>query len=1198
MADLIDALSRTTAPLSKFANWWTLEIRVVMSVRKSMSKRGVALNSKALRLVMYSSGFADRLANPRGDDPAKLNAELGGTLMGRHRDLSEEADQLRKLLVVAFRRRLPGSTPSSEFNESLEDARTATIIQHVDDRSDDDGLFDHRVKGLHPLREQDFRELRAEWPRASRVLGALTTSPDRLALLRRWATNSAGLLESAPPETWALLADLAADLGEGDLAGRLIERALAEGVAPKAYWTMRLMNVRQISDIEIATEFLSEVRGDPLVEATLHLDGIEEAITLLEEWSPPTRREDVHRRLILAQMYLGNLRTDEAIAIAVETFEDFQSTGAALIAARALTTRNMVDSTLAHRNDLSDALALTVKARTMRREWGIDAGEALALELRVRRMLSDYQGALDIANGAGGLPATSSELRYPEVIVEVAKLHAESGDIEIAKRLLGEAPENRKAHIAAIIAQREGRSAEASAKWTEAIDATDDLGEKANLALQLALHGHRDGFIDLLKEGNPEIARELEMIAALFNHESGALERFRGLANEKYRGALFLFIYLKGEGLTDEAGRVAREGAQKWSDPDLWIESAKYLYNTGRPKDAITDIHAALAAAPSNWGGRRAAYRQLVEAFSHSDDWREARNAAAQLLAEEPDNPSAVWALVYCHLRLNDLPSALQTWLAGGSLEPDSELQVGAWIELLGAFGAEVGSSQDALRIAARYPNDEQIRRGLISVLFLGPKKASDGSDESDTVDEVDADEGDTEPNPDREAFRELLAGYQRDFPSTPFFKEVPVDEDDPIASMQAAFEDAPDNSELEKQIESGALPLGFAAELFGRSYLEVLIASDSGPVFAGTGDIAADQAAIETGAERGVVLDLSALVTLARLPEEVRPRLEGQFSIARVVVEHQRDAIAGNRIIHRDSGLSFHPGKSGRPGYLNKRTPEELADRSALGDSVEASFSRFTSVSHPTVAAMPQRLELDFNKPFLLAIDLAREVESPLWADDHALRELLKSEGGLAFGTPELLQKMRVDGLLETELLDLSEATLISRGYSGFRFRPAVWDLAVSIGPSPIGIINSIRFAGGDEAIERARFALQLADRHVSEPSLLAGIVRATAQWLVGIAGAEETASQNIVILVRQLLHRTWMNSSTLPYCVSALRDIPGPVDAHSVLLREIYRWFETLAVRIDDRAAATTVFELVSRLDPSDGLRVRGAIIARRFE
>jgi hypothetical protein len=150
----------------------------------------------------------------------------------------------------------------------------------------------------------------------------------------------------------------------------------------------------------------------------------------------------------------------------------------------------------------------------------------------------------------------------------------------------------------------------------------------------------------------------------------------------------------------------------------------------------------------------------------------------------------------------------------------------------------------------------------------------------------------------------------------------------------------------------------------------------------------------------------------------------------------------------------------------------------------------------------------------------------------------------------------------------------------------------------SPLGLANAIRNAGGDDAPDRAQFAVEMINTHVGDPGDLATFVHAMAQWLINIAADESTAARSLQGLTGDMLRRQWISSSTLPYCVNAFRATTGKTDAVPILLRGIFRYYVVLAARTSHEEAALVVFDLISRLDPPDAHRVRAAILSGELE
>lgn len=1207
MADLLGMAAMAGPPFVRAYKWATLEIRVVRVVRVALRRADYKVDSPRLRRTMYAPAFGERLAQvPRAGD--ELHHALAKVIEPSD---ATGVQLLRATLSKAFEVRLTGSTPASRFSEDRATSRYQNIMDAIervdrepDNGSRDDTVLEYRLAGMHPMRAQEFRDLRALWPATADIVGLLSTTPDTEALLRRWVNYPPDALVGGPPELLGLISDIAADLPSADVTQLVlpfVKRALDGGIEPRPYWRLRQFVLAGVNDVDAALADLADVRGYPLVEAAVHPDGFEAAIDLLENWEAPSRREELHRRLLLVEYYQRHARLDEAIALAKETALDYDSTSAALLAVRGLMGRHMLSRNPSHRSDLSAALLLVVDTRAKRQRWGLDSGEALAAEIRVRRLLNDHQGALDIASGVGEVFASAAELRHPQMIAESALIHASHGDVEVAKRLLDSARPKDRPHIEAVIAEREGRTDDAIVHWLAAIDVNEDWTEKTDLALQLSFQGVRSSFLDELKEDNAEIAREITLIAALFGHQPGALEEARTFANAEHRGALFLYVYYLRQGDEAAAAAVAAEGGGRWSDPDMWLESARYRAHHGDHAEAVDQLRSALAVAADSWGGRRIAYRLLVEIQSAAGDWMSARTTAAQLVADEPGDSSVAWALIVCEVRTSDLPAARKTWLQAGGPEPRGEMEVAAWIELVREYGVEIGTPRDALKIAARYPESEPIRRGLIGAFLTGnvrnrQQDEHDRVDDGEQDDSADTGDDDAVGDPERHAFQELLGDYFRDFPDGGI-QRVEIDLENPVRSIQELIGEPSDTAELERQIANGTLPIGFAGEAFGKTYFETLIARNSGPVFTGPPDAATETEAFEFAHERGVIVDLSALVTIARLPEALRTQLAGHFGNARVLFEHQTDATNGARSIRLDSGLSVRPGRGGEPPSFLRRDPDEVAAAAELAERVVSSFALYGTDSHPVITNIAQLADTDFNRPFMLAPDHAVASGLPVWIDDRSLVGVARVSGGHAFDTPALLRHLREEGALDAELLDLAEATLVACGYTGVMFNRAVWELAARLSTAPAGLIQAIKNGNADDLQGRARFAASLIDNHVEDPTVFAGYAHAAAQWLINVAPDRSVAANNLQLLARDLLKRPWMTSSTLPYCVEAYRATSFE-DAATVLLREVYVQFEAVAEQADAHASALFAFELVSRLDPPDAFRLRAAILSRRFE
>ncbi len=1196
--DPFDALSLAANPIRRFLGWITLETRVVRRVRKDAAHLNIKIDSRRLRATMYDSEFKATLAHAEAD-PRELDERLSQCIQPNTHD---NVSIVRRQILEAFSARLPGSSAYAQFTELQSQVRHDQLnaqlrsIAEPPDSLGDQVSFPYRMTELPPIRAEEFRHLNSEWPLTARVVAMLSTATTKADLIRRWNSQWPLWFNTAPPELFGLIADFAGDdpTPENiDLTQSIITYGLGRGLEPRAYWLLRHCELSGESDQDEAARTLTTVRGYPLVEAFLHMDGFDSAILLLEEWAPDNAREELHRRLLLAQIYQATGRLSEAIEIASAAERDFKSTAASLQAATALINRHRIHAS--NQSDLADALTHAVTARARRRYWGLPSGEALAVEIRARRTLLDLRGALAIANGVSENPASSDELKHPAVIRELALIQAEFGDVAIARRLANEAPLF-SAQVHAIIAERENRADDARASWREALESTDDIADKAHFALQLAFHGEQVAYIDELGTENEDTAAELTLIADLKSGRPGALEEFRGYANETLRGTLILWNYYGRKGDDAAAAAVAREGAAKWSDPDLWLACGRYNHKQKLYAQSIEDITNALSVADKAWGSRAAAFRHLIEVYSMLDDWHSAKHAAAQLLAAEPENTVAAWAMIICQLHTLDVSGALHTWRSSGSPEPESEQEAGAWVMLLAEYGAQVGNAVDALAISARFATSETIRTKIIGALIMPSAADSEIIDEDPDADTATAPQ-DTIIDDDSHstAFQALIDEYLRDFPDGEI-KRISIDEADPLKALDQVFADNPQSDELDSKLHSGALPVGLASDIYGKSYLEILLERQYGPVHTGSADDQAERRALTAATNDGVVLDLSTLVTIARLPTPLHSLMINYFANSRVLAEHRRDAHNGARLIRMDSGLSYRPGQNGREGHIVERSPEYIQSLADLAATVTAYFSRMVVDEHAVIVKIEALAHRASTSRFALSADLALTAGLPLWVDDRAIAEVVRSQGGMAFDTPSILEHMRSAQSLSADLIDTAEALLVTHGYTGVRFSSRVWHLTESLAENSQGILSVIRFGGSESLIDRVRFGMEQIEKNVTDPLMLTAHILAIGSWLLSISVTPAMGEDVLRQLAADLLQRSWVNSSTLPSCASAFKSFEG-IDGTSMLLEEIFKCYRSVSRVIGEQTAASRTFELVSHLDAPDAYRVRAAVLAGAF-
>ncbi|TPW73604.1 hypothetical protein [Schumannella sp. 10F1B-5-1] len=1187
MVDPSAAFGPAKPLLSKLAALISLDIRVGFGAWRRMRRKGKPFDRRRLNQVLAYPDFRRLLVSRLPSDIAKAD-ELFLSCLPPGAPEASMAD-LRRSVELAYLASLAPSA-SVAFKDELETMREQVASERAALTSNDAASFESRLRSMRPIRAKQLREIRAEWPRIVGLVGLLDGTDRTDQQISDWSSALPDFLAEAPASVFAYLADLANDRGLARVSISFIERASAGGADGAAYWAIRKVQAQEIHHEDEAARELAAYRGDPLVEAFLGKPSLKEARANLANFQSKGRRAEIFRRWIQIHYLVADLLLDEAIDLAQKTIAEFDSSPVRLLEARARMSRSVVGPIATRESDQAMAREIAIRTRDEQVRWGVVSGPAAALALRISRLTNDQATLIRLSEPPPLGEATASELQDEAVLAEIATLHAQSGDMLKAKSLIGKLTSaGVRSRIEASIADREGRDDDAILLWQRALDSDDSEDEKPDIALQLAMKGVASAFLEQLAVRNPQVADEIREVARLFAHEDGALDKFRITAASSARGAAILATYLRQEGDQTGLRRVVQDAARQWSDAGFWLEASQLSLEAGEPRIAMTEVSNALASAPSDWSGRRLAFRRMVHAASAADMWQEARNAAIQLLAVDVGNPSAVWALVSCELHINLPEDAFATWKAHGRPQPYDEMSIGSWIELRRIFGDEVGRARDALKIVELYPKDEAIRRGLIGAFVLQPvRDDSDSDSDSGSVsDGVTAADAGPEELADREDARALLAGYFADFPDGAI-RQIEVDLENPLQSLLDAVGERPDTSEFDAQVARGTVPLGMSAEVHGKGYLEVLLMSLEGPRYAGdrSSDFEDVWSRVEGG---GAVIDASALVTLALLPELISEKILGAVGRQTVITDQQRDAISAVEWLTRQSGTI------GKHGFV---LTDPAGRKLALARRVVELFSTRPGATHGRVTGIVELAETEWRTPFLAAVDYAADEGRPVWADERPLRAIARAAGVSAFDTVDLLHGLHEREVLGADELQLALATLVANGYAGIEFDSQVWDLAATLAISPVPMINAVKVSPHDNPELRARSAMELAGRSAGDPTVLEGSIEAAATWIVSLTDSKDAARENLELLLLIVLGQHWLNSSTLPFVVRALRNVAAGPDGVEVLLRRLYKRFEFYAERVGDEIAAAETFELVSRLEAADGTRIRAAVLTRTFD
>ena len=366
--------------------------------------------------------------------------------------------------------------------------------------------------------------------------------------------------------------------------------------------------------------------------------------------------------------------------------------------------------------------------------------------------------------------------------------------------------------------------------------------------------------------------------------------------------------------------------------------------------------------------------------------------------------------------------------------------------------------------------------------------------------------------------------------------------------------------TDIRERVRRGDLPLGFAAELAGRTYVEACIKTAAGLVYSHMPSMAAagrEAAAAAFGSR--VVIDASAAATLTLLAPATIDKLVGAFLALETTDSAYRDALGAQQSLNMLSFMSLGwDAKENRPliTETDRGEAEAFARRADKAVELLARSERRGWPGLKRFAGLPG------DRTWLSALDLAVSEQRVFWCDDRSMRLLAASEGARTFGTVDLLAALEADGCISPELGGAVRASLVAGYHVDLDFDPEVLTLAAELDSwMPKGAAASLaRVHSWRDPAACVRFASTAMDRIASTcPSAIAQWTAAVALGLVRITGGNvEGASNNLKILLTHQLTQPWLRTDTLPFVMQGIRtaveELPGTVDPLPAILARTY--------------------------------------------
>ncbi|WP_171027511.1 lipopolysaccharide assembly protein LapB [Pseudarthrobacter sp. NamE2] len=961
------------------------------------------------------------------------------------------------------------------------------------------------------------------------------------------------------------MADLASDFGLNTEAIELIDQGLKQGATPAAYWEVRRELLREAPTPAAQRERMMHQAGHPLADAIIAaLDNAPaRALDILKTWETPEAPERALKTSMQCQFLAAQGDIDGAVRLARLALENDEITGPAQLAADYLLHRGTSRESRLHFSDLEISLELALDVRNRIRRWRGPSHRAVATAIQAAQALGNSRMAWKLTQTSPNGEATVQEASNKDIRQRALIIAAEiRPDNEVVTLLENESDPLSGLEAKALMAEHREDKKAALELWLEAANLATTPSEQFRIGLHLAMHGTISSKLQALASTNEDLVSDIKLIAEAFSGVAGQFEALRTRARQRRPLAFALYKYFDSRAEFAQAAQVAANAAEQWSDAELWFTAANAYLRSDDKKAAVECARHALATANSQWGKQEDVWRLLIENLSAVGRWAEAAEAAAQLMSHDPHNPSAVWALVECQMRLGQLDEAWRTYADfGGKPSPRNEHEAIVRIELWRRNQKAGDALSDLLKVLDAFSASKQVRVMATKALLGAPEDLPEAVSEQI-----------------RTRFAELLPSLEDVFvPQT-------VDLDDPLATLDTLVAQIPDTSDLDRQVEEGELPFGLAASVHHRSYVE-LLACRTGTAFSGNAAAFNQEVSTAISARNlEVVVDVSALEALGHFEQELGDQLLGYIRDIVAPLEQMLDSIQALDALAHRSTMSV--GRTSAGTAQIHTIPEQEADqRFSRAKHVHTRLQGMRCQGRSTRTNIPSAKAEGKVFVWLTALDLAMdEPRKPLWCDDASIRQLAASLGIESFGTSALIEAMRRQHALTDDLATTLQAILINHHHVGSVFRREWLEAAAVLdGWRAGGCASYIAWAPlGIAPEEPVRFVLEALTRSANDPGSVQGWVEATSRWLIRI-GAHDAYS-NLVLFLQRLLEQSWLTANQLPFVLAGVRAAATKADIADPFEEALASHYQGLTETAGPELASQYVRGLVQQTEAND--------------
>jgi hypothetical protein len=992
------------------------------SLAKRVGQRTqIAFSRRRLRKWLRRPETANTLVSPSLEDLERLRDSLTEAVWPDEMpsNARRKADELLGRVVSEFLFALKtiDAVAISQFRQAealaaLQD-QSKTIIELLDQ----DHRFGNVLESMPPNVRKPLLDLaKTSAVTARNLIAALHQPEDPARAVRELTADLPDWLEAATFEAWIAIAEFASAHRVEDVAASAFERLADHGAPNRTLWLGRAALQEADRNPESSRALVEKARHltptpHPLIRIVeLILDGDWKAVRDVSHDLVTEYPGESIIGLALKTTAESALKLwDQALSTCDQVLEiEPLHSSMALHKARILVARLQTSTSESRERDLSEAFALTLRARDNRRRWKGPSAEAVDLACQIAILRGNWEAVIRLGTGPPVGEAVASEELDDSVLAKVAASAITGGQLDLARERISRIEDEfEKAFLEALISEKlDVDPSELRSKYQSAYEkaTTEDQLTAVRQALAFLGEWPVPGLTDQGTANSEETDLILATSEAIRGELPSADRRLRRWLPTSLKAVNLLALLLDRAGDTDGAVDVLKEGHKRFDDGALLLRAVEALANADKPKEGEALAQEALIVTS---GSVRQRLRGILIAFASARNaWSEVEKQCKALIGEGDDRPQTRWALA---LSLFNQGKRNESWDAVNrppSLQPIEEIHALLLIQLVRQFGRAPGAIVRVVDVARRYQDSEAVGAAAIMVAM---EMGADVEVPETLVKEV----------------SQVSESFFEQFPTSKFLTRYEFTTAEAFSEQvrglfpQAAEREA-EYARVAHQVSLQGYPYGMLAALVGRPYSEALLRRGAGclPILSPDDKVAAEETALAAQhINTTCFVDASVLHTLSLVPDlwlllrtEFRGLLVPEVALRDLLMA--RDSLS----LRSTGSLSWDPARERiRLTEITETEADDLARRSEWMVTEARSLS---ATSSDSLRNFPGLSDERF-APWLEALDSAKEGGRPFVCDDVGLRNLARGMRVATFGSFSVFQVMREAGRLDSAKIE-----------------------------------------------------------------------------------------------------------------------------------------------------------------------------------